>query len=248
MKRLRIWNIIVGLIHAAQAVTILVISAGVTLPVTATYLAGPPGSDRRTEPDSLFDLPVGGAVAAFLFLAAVDHLLMATPGVVRWYERNLAVERNPARWWEYSISASLMVVLIAMLTGISEITALIALFGANAAMILFGLVMERVNRPGEPVQWRPFVYGCIVGIVPWIAIGVQLVLTQAEVGGVPGFVFAIYVSLFVLFNSFAVNMVLQYRRAGRWRDYLYGERSYVVLSLVAKSALAWQVYAGALAG
>ncbi len=67
-------------------------------------------------------------------------------------------------------------------------------------------------------------------------------------GDVPAFVFAIFVSLFVLFNSFAVNMALQYRRAGRWRDPFFSERVYILLSLVAKSALAWQVYAGALAG
>jgi heliorhodopsin len=41
---------------------------------------------------------------------------------------------------------------------------------------------------------------------------------------------------------------LQYRRVGPWRDYLYGERGYIVLSLTAKSALAWQVFGGTLAG
>jgi hypothetical protein len=44
------------------------------------------------------------------------------------------------------------------------------------------------------------------------------------------------------------TMWLQYRRVGRWRSYLFGERAYFVLSLVAKSALAWQVFAGTLAG
>ncbi len=50
----------------------------------------------------------------------------------------------------------------------------------------------------------------------------------------------------MFFNVFAVNMLLQYRRLGRWRDYLYGERVYMLLSLTAKSALAWQVFAGTL--
>jgi hypothetical protein len=40
---------------------------------------------------------------------------------------------------------------------------------------------------------------------------------------------------------------LQYRAKGRFRNYLYGEKVYLVLSLVAKSALAWQVFAGTLA-
>jgi hypothetical protein len=41
-------------------------------------------------------------------------------------------------------------------------------------------------------------------------------------------------------------MILQYKKVGPWRDYLYGERFYVILSLVAKTALAWQVFAGTL--
>jgi hypothetical protein len=59
-------------------------------------------------------------------------------------------------------------------------------------------------------------------------------------------VYAIFVSLFVFFNSFALNQVLQYRQVGPWRDYLFGEYVYVALSLVAKSALAWQVFANTL--
>ncbi|MGZ4105208.1 MAG: heliorhodopsin HeR, partial [Actinomycetota bacterium] len=65
-------------------------------------------------------------------------------------------------------------------------------------------------------------------------------------GGPPAFVYWIFVSIFVFFNIFAVNQLLQYKGAGRWRDYLYGERAYMILSLVAKSLLAWQVFAGTL--
>lgn len=244
---LRPFNAALAVIHAAQAVLILLLSESVTLPVTASFLEGPPGSDATTGSAALFDLPVAPAVAAFLGLAAVDHALMAGPAR-GWYERNLLRGRNLARWWEYSVSASLMVVLIAMLSGISEASALIAIFGVNAAMILFGVLMETTNRPGEPPDWRPFRYGCIAGAVPWIAIGVQLAVSQSETGDVPGFVYGIFVSLFVLFNSFAVNQVLQYRAVGPWRDYVFGERAYLVLSLVAKTALAWQVFGGTLAG
>jgi hypothetical protein len=145
---------------------------------------------------------------------------------------------NPARWWEYSVSASLMVVLIAMLAGVSNVTALIGLFGVNASMILFGLLMERVNLGREQVTSRPFVYGCVAGAVPWIAIAVQLIVSRTDGKGVPGFVVAIFVTLFLLFNTFAVNMWLQYRGRGRWADPAFTERVYIILSLTAKSALA----------
>jgi hypothetical protein len=243
---LRRWNLGVGTAHLAQAVAILLLAGAASLPVSVGYLTGPPGAGEYGGPQLLFDLRIDVAVAAFLLLAAIDHLSVGTWGR-RWYERQVVRGINPARWWEYSISASLMVVLIAMLAGVREGTALVALFGVNAAMILFGLTMERVNLGREEVRWRPFVFGCIAGAVPWIAIALQLAVSGSR-SSVPGFVIGIFLSLLILFNSFAVNMWLQYRRTGPWRDPLFAEKAYLVLSLVAKSALAWQVYAGALAG
>ena len=247
LVRLRRWNLGVGALHAVQAAIILALATAVSLPITASDLTGPPGASDYGGPATLLDLRVDLAVAVFLLLAAVDHLSVAT-WARDWYDRQVARGINPARWWEYAVSASLMIVLIAMLAGVREVTALIALFGVNAAMILFGLGMERTNLGRERVDWRPFVYGCIAGAVPWIAIAVQIAAAEAEGAAVPGFVVAIFVTLLLLFNSFAVNMWLQYRRIGRWADPLFAERLYLVLSLAAKSALAWQVYAGALAG
>jgi hypothetical protein len=247
-RRLATWNAAVGLLHAVQGTLILVLANDASLPVYASWLDGPPATATPIQGQPLFDLPIGPAVAVFLYLAAVDHLVVASPWARPWYERNLAGCINYARWWEYSVSASLMVALIAMLSGIRELTALVAIFGANAAMIFFGLLMERGSRPGRGADWWPFWLGSVIGIVPWIAIGIQLIRSQAETGMVPGFVFAIFVSLLLLFALFPINMWLQYRRIGRWSDYLFGERGYIVLSLTAKSALAWQVFAGALAG
>ena len=41
-------------------------------------------------------------------------------------------------------------------------------------------------------------------------------------------------------------MILQYKKIGKWKDYIYGERVYIILSLVAKSILAWFVLFGAM--
>jgi hypothetical protein len=246
-SRLRRLNVIVGSVHALQAIVLLASATAASLPITASFLTGPPGAGDFGNA-SLGSVRIDWLVAAFLLLAAVDHLTISGGRPRRWYEANVARGVNPARWWEYSLSASLMIVLIAMLAGVSELVAVIALLGANAAMILFGLVQEQTNAGRDEVDWRPFIYGCLVGAVPWIAITAQLVVSSTDGEGVPSFVVAIFVTLFVLFNTFAVNMWLQYRRRGRWADPAFAERVYIMLSLVAKSALAWQVYAGALAG
>lgn len=246
MERLRRLNFIVGATHLLQAIAILALSNDFVIPVEGKIQTGPPGS-ALTVDKVFFEMRFPILIAAFLLLAAVDHLLMAAPGTVKWYEANLRKGINKARWIEYSISASLMVVLIAMLTGITNLYAIIGLFAVNAAMILFGWLMESMNAPSEPVKWTPFVFGCVVGAVPWITIAVAFANSQGEGDGVPGFVYGIFFSLFLLFGCFALIQFLQYRRKGKFADYLYGERAYLIVSLVAKSALAWQVFAGTLA-
>jgi hypothetical protein len=136
--------------------------------------------------------------------------------------------------------------LIAMLVGISDIAALVAVAGVNAAMILFGMLQERYESPGPKAGWMPYWFGVLAGAIPWIVIAVYLISPGFDASP-PGFVYGIFFSLFMFFNIFAVVMVLQYREVGRWKDYVYGESTYILLSLVAKSALAWQVFAGTLA-
>ena len=179
-RRLRRWNITVGLIHAVQATILLVIATDVSLPVYASWIDGPPGAADLIQGDPLFELPFAPAVAAFLYLAAADHLLVSFGRPRRWYERNLDRSVNYARWIEYSLSASLMVALIAMLAGVWELNALIAIFAVNTAMILFGLLMERRSRPGPDADWLPFWIGTGIGIVPWIAIAIQLARGQSR--------------------------------------------------------------------
>ncbi len=167
-------------------------------------------------------------------------MIIASPLVFPWYKRNLLQNRNYGRWIEYFFSSSIMIVLISQITGISDIAALLAIFGINASMILFGALQEKYENPGKP-NWAPFWFGSFAGIIPWIAIVIYVWAPGISVSP-PGFVYGIIASLFVFFNCFAVNMVLQYKKVGPWRDYLFGEKVYILLSLTAKALLAWQVF------
>ena len=243
IARLRGYNLVAGGAHLIQGILILVLANDFALPVTASYMTGPPGDTAPREVVQLFDLRTAWVIAAFFFCSAVAHFAVAGPGWTR-YASDLLRNRNPYRWIEYSVSSSLMIVVIAQLTGIEDVAALVALVGVNASMIAFGWLQERYESPGG--GWWPFVLGCGAGITPWVAIGIYLIGPGSSTHP-PGFVYAIFFSLFVFFNTFAVNQYLQYARVGRWRDYLFGERTYITLSLVAKSLLAWQIFASTLA-
>lgn len=247
LSRLRLYNLIVGLLHLVQAAFIFSRGGDFTLPIDMTIVAGPPGT-APNAPETVWNFPIGPAVAIFLLFAAVDHLLMAAPGVNDWYNKNLRRKENRARWIEYSISSSLMIFLIALVTGVMNLPALVAIFGANTMMILFGVLMESQSKPGEgKTNWWPYIFGCLAGLVPWLAIILQVIQTErSSADGIPGFVYGIIVSIFLAFNTFSINMVLQYKQVGRWKSYLFGESAYIFFSLVAKALLAWQIYANTL--
>jgi hypothetical protein len=237
LKNLRVWNLGLTVLHAAQAILILVLAGDFAIEVVSTFPEGPPGT-RVPAAEPLFDVRIGYAIAAFLALAALDHLATGTFGRTT-YEADLRRGINRFRWVEYSFSATLMVILIGFYSGITNITSVIAVAGANVAMILFGWVQERMNPPGRTeTTMLPFWFGTIAGIAPWIAIAVQIIGSET----VPGFVYGIVIVQFVLFFSFGLNQWLQYREIGPWRSYAFGEKSYLVLSLAAKSLLAWQIY------
>ncbi|HTY82218.1 MAG TPA: heliorhodopsin HeR, partial [Dehalococcoidales bacterium] len=231
LSNLRVWNIAVGLVLAAQTVLIAVLTNKFSLPVTATFMSGPPGT--APELHHLFNIATGWGVFAFLAISALSLLIIASPPVFPWYKRNLLQNRNYGRWIEYFFSSSIMIVLISQIVGIADIAALLAIFGINACMILFGALQEKYEKPGSR-GWIPFWFGSFAGVIPWIAVVVYTVAPGLNVSP-PGFVYGIVASLFVFFNCFAINMVLQYKKVGPWRDYLFGEKVYIVLSLTAKA-------------
>jgi len=247
-RGLRIFNAVMGLLHLVQGILMIAISNDTTYPIYTNYLKFDLEARAVTpNPTLVYDLPFGPAVAVFLLLSAIAHFSLATFGY-GWYVKNLKKGMNPARFYEYALSSSLMIVLIGMLVGVWDLGTMIVMFGVNAAMNLFGIMMELHNQTTTKTNWTSFIYGCIAGIIPWIVIMMYFLGALSSAGAEPpGFVYAIIPTIFVFFNIFALNMFLQYKQVGPWRNYLFGERMYIVLSLLAKTALAWMIFAGTLA-
>jgi len=245
-RRLRTFNVIAGLFLLIQAIAIVFLSNSFKLPINTYYLhLNATTQVLAPVENTIYQLRVGLLVALFLLISTIDHLLVASPFANRWYVKNLKKHVNYARWYDYALSSSVMIVAIALLSGIYDIAALIPLFCINATMNLFGLMMELHNQKTEKTNWTAFIFGSFAGVIPWIVISLYFV-GATQNASVPTFIYYILASLAFFFLLFPLNMFLQYKKVGRWKDYLYGEYVYVVLSIVAKTALAWQVFAGTL--
>ncbi|MFN8629023.1 MAG: heliorhodopsin HeR [Chloroflexota bacterium] len=253
------WNRFLAVAHFAQFVLMVAVSRTTALfePIVPTikpiFTDGKFTGVENTEV-VLLSVPLAYVIATFFLMSSIAHV--AAGWVLRdRYEAWLARGMNPLRWVEYAFSSTLMIVAIAYISYITQFTALIAIAVCNASMNLFGWSMEAANEGrlarGERIDWKHFIFGCIAGLAPWVAILSIVLAFSAQEGlpadaQIPAFVYAIIATLFLSFNVFAITMVLQYRQVGRWRDYLTGEKTYMLMSLIAKTLLAWQVWSGTL--
>ncbi len=239
-KSLKRLNLIMAGVHAIQGGLILVLSTSFSLPVIGSYLKLNQSSGNL-EPSSkvLFNLSLPVLIAVFLLISSLAHLIIGTCYNKK-YNRDLQNNIN---------KTSVMMVAISMLVGIYNIVSLSLVFILVAVMNLTGLIMELYNQKSEKTEkpnWLSFKVGSLAGIAPWLAIAFTFWLSADSGSSPPTFVYWIFVSIFLFFNCFAVNMYLQYKKIGPWRNYIFGEKVYIYLSLFAKSALAWQVFIGTL--
>lgn len=282
-KQLFRWNAIMGTLHFIQGIFMWVVSNDLTRPLIWN-LPAPEIGERYAilTPETWLNLDLGKTIAVFLLASAVAHYITILPKVFPWYLEKLSKHQNLIRWWEYGISSSLMVVVIAALCNITDAATMILLFSINTCMNFFGAMMEKHNsalkehaknyeelsitmgnkkldmqksiKSSYITDWTSFWYGIFAGVIPWVIMGVYFFITFARLNGLDSLpqqvkdilstVQWVFPILFVFFNFFAINMYLQYKRTGKWKDYLWGEKVYIILSLLAKSFLAWFIWAG----
>ena len=251
-KYLKRFNATAGVLHLIQG--LLMLGLGTLLewerPIYTFYpkftiIEGPPVQiEINPDPQVLLTLGyLGVIVASFPLISALAHFVIAFVKNNE-YNANLKKGMNPYRWYEYAFSSSIMIVMIALFLGIWDLWSLVMIFVLNAMMIMFGYLMEVINQKTEKTSWSAFIFGSISGFTPWVVLYAYFIAAVNSAGEVPTFVYMILFIYFFVFNIFAVNMVLQYKGVGRWRDYLYGERVYIILSFVAKTILAWLVFIG----
>jgi hypothetical protein len=250
---LKRFNIAAGILHLTQGIIMLALGFSLTWSrdIYTFYLklsGSPPKFTAVPDPQILFTATnLGVILASFPLISAIAHFTIAYPKNEN-YNENLKKGMNPYRWYEYAFSSSIMIVLISTFVGIWDFWSLVMIFVLNAMMIMFGYLMELVNQKTEKTNWSAFNLGCISGGLPWVVLFAYFTAAINTAGASPPtFVYMILFTYFVLFMVFAVNMVLQYKGVGRWKDYLYGERFYIILSFVAKTLLAWLVFAGVFA-
>ena len=195
---------------------------------------------------------VKNLVLAFFGVTALAHLLYATDFFGKgWYSEALTQGWNPFRWIEYGISASLMVAIIAPFSGQKDASSVGLIVAANAAMQGQGFLVERaLIAPGGPDLTSAYfatLVGWLLLVAAWASILRAFFNTLNDVNKLgtytlPSWLWGIGVVQAAFFSSFGFVQLAQLRDAANSGDpatnFLRFEKSYLVLSFLAKASLA----------
>lgn len=246
-------NIAAAVFQAASAGAIFaLIDNDKTYPFYTNYPLIVDGTEGRPafgpDPKVAFELNIGWLTGVFLGLSALDHLLVCTcfKGV---YERGLSKNFNIFRWVEYALSASLMRVLVGILSGVTDLHMQFLQFGLTAVTMLFGMAFEIENKKNRltehnKVRWYLYWFGFIPHVFSWTVV-IGYFLYALRNSDPPSFVYAVIFLIFFLDLSFAIILGLQWRGKCCFRPYVNGEIAFIILSFTSKNLLAWINFYGA---
>jgi hypothetical protein len=180
-------------------------------------------------------------LVGFFFITAIFHAIyyFTSDGL---YKNLVQNQNNYLRWIEYAITSTMMLYIIALISGVKDINVYRSLFIMNVAMIYTGQLVEEKIRKGE--DWRiPMVLGFVLLITEFSIIisdyqsrvdDVEQI-ADSEGKSFPKWIKYMIWILFLFFSSFGfISLYGAYSQA----PYERIERMYLLFSLLAKATLA----------
>lgn len=231
----RIFNSICFFAHFGSAVVMTLAASSADLfGVDGRVQLYIPLPTQMNEPivfEPFWNPSVFGFLATFSFITALFHAF---------YFAMNGDQRYTMRFVEYSITASIMAIVLAILTGINCIFTLVGVGGLTMSTMLFGFIQEGLDVGSSKA---PFLLGCVPYVFMWLIISWQFGRAMSSLA-VPNFVVVILVLEIVLFSSFAV---VQYYN--KLKGSIYDKTAdglYNLLSLTSKMILVWVCFGGIL--
>ena len=204
-----------------------------------TFDYGPPdGPELEMSGDVL-----KGIIVSIFLITALFHLFY-------WKSKNYIKEvnsgKNRYRWVEYAITASLMIYIYSILSGVKDyyIVFLIVLF--NIVLMSFGYFLEMSSNP--QAKFMALVMGFFILTIIFTFTYYQFVNNidaAKDTYDIPNWVYAIVLAMIFWWLSFGVIGVLYYKASLKGKvNFTRYEKYYIFLSYISKAFMGYYLAFG----
>lgn len=184
----------------------------------------------------LFDLDLRWVLAGLLAASSVLPILYLSK-LKSYYSRKITKgDVLTSRWIDFGISGSIMITIIALLSGYSDLMTLKLMGWLIVVAAATSWLAERQNAESRSPIWSAYIFSLIAAMLPFIAIASSMLHTVLY-GAVrsPWYVYAAAGATLLGFILIALNQKLHYKGKGSHERV---ERSYLTISLLTKLSFA----------
>ena len=230
-----------GALHAALAVTVLVIFA---LPkyqdngwvaayrTTATAATAEERMNYAVGIERVGRIPLQWLLLTFAVITSVFHFMNAK------MKTGLLGTGNPLRWLEYSMSAPIMLVIIAALAGVRTVDTLVVMAFATCVTMYFGHLVETSGSTTS--KFMNTAAGWTLYLPVWAMIfyvfGTHVRDAKDSNADPPGWLWSVVIVEFLLFSAFGFAQLLKVMYPRKISSFAM-EWTYMGLSFTSKALL-----------
>ena len=202
--------------------------------------------------DGCYGLNLGWLIISFHLLSFFFQSLASISDIFPLfdyqYSKMIEDNKNPLRFIEYSFSASIMLISIALLNGVTDINLITSIAVLTSACQLCGLAVEYVNE--LKIKWLLHLTGWLqffwaYGIIGHAFFKSIEAAKENSTPGPPDFVYIIVIALFLLYASFGFVQLYELINFNNFNPFKK-EKAYIILSLTAKLLLGWMIFSNVL--
>lgn len=163
------------------------------------------------------------------------------------YYKEVAKGYNRYRWVEYGITATLMIFVLAIISGIKELYATLLLVCSSIVLMSFGYFFE-MNKDRK-VKLSALIMGFFIFAYTWAVFWGNFVpnlLASKEIGyEIPSWVYGVLTPMIFWWLSFGIIAILNFK-AYKKKDYDFKryERYYILLSYFSKAFMGYYLTFG----
>lgn len=259
------FNNVLAILHFAIAGAVFLILRDVTEPDYLDFSLSdskvvednPPATPFKLEVEVINSpITILQSLLFFYIFTGFTHLYYANV----WksgYIKAIDDHHNPIRWIEYGISASVMIYVVSIVSGVRDISAIIPILGANAGTMYTGYIAEEAIRKGDfHAAKHSIQLGWILQIVIYLTLFTKFTRLIGNISDIedglgnpkyrlPPWLFFVLVPTFLYYGSFGVVSTLWYSNAKKTYETTGGqlpsfdgtEKWYLYLSLFSKLSL-----------
>jgi hypothetical protein len=259
------FNNVLAVIHLVAAGVTYGILRNVSTPVYLDFsLSDTKIVEETVIPDQPFNIelerinsPVGilQALMFFYVFTGFVHIYYANIWKTG-YIKAIDDHHNPIRWIEYGISATVMIYVVSIVSGVRDVSAILPILGANAATMYTGYIAEEAIRRGDfHAAHHSIQLGWILQITIYLTIFIKFAKLFGNISDIkdglgnpkykiPPWLYFVLVPTFLYYGSFGVvsslwysNAKRTYERTGSLPSFDGTEKWYLYLSLFSKLSL-----------